>query len=299
MSQAADAVMTREQPRGTTGRTPAVSPRVAVARLEFGDVRRSRWMAACTAIYALLASLFVLVGTRESAVVAFTGMERALFSLAHALVALLPLLALTGTGLAISRSRRDGSLELLFGHPVTQDDYLAGITMVRYGALVVPLLVVFPVLALGGRVAFGQAIPWAFLVRALLVGAALLWSFVGIGLAISVRVDDVSRAVVAVLVVWLAAVALADFGLLGVMLQWRVPPAVVFVLAGINPVETARLALLSSADPALGTLGPVGYFLASRLGSGPLLATGVVWPLVVGTIAWLAARRSFRRRDLV
>jgi len=299
MPQTIDAIVTDHRPQVAVRPARRVSRRAAVARLEFGDVRRSRWLAASTTIYLLLAALFVLVGTRESAVVAFTGMERALFSLSHALVVLLPLLALTGTGLAVSRSRRDGSLELLFGHPVTQDDYLAGITLVRYGALVAPLVVIMPALALGGWLTFGQAIPWSFLARALVVSASLLWAFVGVGLAISVWVEDVSRAVVYVLVAWLSAIALADFGLVGVMLQWRVPAAVVFVLAGLNPVETARLALLSGADPTLATLGPVGYFLASRLGPLPLLAAGVLWPLAVGSVGWLAARHRFRHSDVV
>jgi len=299
MPQTVDAIVTHDRPRVAVRPARRVSRRAAVARLELGDVRRSRWLVASTTIYLLLAALFVLVGTRESAVVAFTGMERALFSLSHALVVLLPLLALTGTGLAVNRSRRDGSLELLFGHPVTQDDYLVGVTLVRYGALVAPLLVIMPALALGSQLTFGQSIPWSFLARALLVSASLLWAFVGIGLAISVWVEDVSRAVVYVLVAWLSAVALADFGLVGVMLQWRVPAVVVFVLAGLNPVETARLALLSGADPTLATLGPVGYFLASRLGPLPLLAAGVLWPLAVGSVSWLAARHRFRRSDIV
>ena len=69
----------------------------AVARLELAEVLRSRWILFCLLVYTTLAALFVIVGTRESTVVGFTGMGRALLSFTHVLVFLLPLLALTAT----------------------------------------------------------------------------------------------------------------------------------------------------------------------------------------------------------
>lgn len=271
----------------------------ALARLEVGEVLRSRWLALSAGLYAVLGGVFILVGLRESGVVGFTGMSRVMLSLTHALVVLLPLLALTGTGLAVTRARRDGTLELLFSHPVTRADYFGAVTLVRYGALLVPLLVLLPGLALVGAVVFGQPAPWAFLARALAVSAALSWSFTGIGLAISTRVGEPDRALMAVLGTWVLSVALLDFGLIGLMLQWDLPASAVFVLAGLNPVEMARLALLSGAEPTLGTLGPVGFFLSEAIGPAWLLTAGVLWPLVVGAAGWLLARRQLRTGDLV
>ena len=271
----------------------------ALARLEGGEVLRSRWLVFCAGLYSALSALFLLVGARESGVLGFTGMERVLLSLSHALVVLLPLLALTGTGLGVSRARRDGTLELLFSHPISRDDYVVAVTLVRYGALILPLVVLMPVLAGVGALGFHQAIPWLFLVRALVVSAALLWSFTGIGLAISVRVQEPDRVMMYLLLAWVLGVALLDFGLVGLMLQWRLPASLVFVLAGINPVEAARLALVSGAEPTLTTLGPVGFFLRDRLGSSLLFVTGVAWPLLVGTVGWLLARTRLRAGDLV
>jgi hypothetical protein len=59
------------------------------------------------------------------------------------------------------------------------------------------------------------------------------------------------------------------------------------------------MALLSAADPDLGVLGPVGFFLSNRIGAPALLALGVLWPAIVGSVAWLAARHSFLHGDLV
>jgi ABC-type transport system involved in multi-copper enzyme maturation permease subunit len=270
-----------------------------LARLELKEVLRSRWLFFCVTVYVALAGLFLLVGLRESAVVGFTGMERLLLSLSHALVVLLPLMALTGTGLVVNRARQDGTMEVLFSHPVERGSYLGAVTLVRYGTLLVPLLVLMPGLALAGRLAFGESMPWAFLARALPVSAALLWSFVGIGLGISVHVFEPAKAMVYLLVAWLLGVALLDFALVGAMLQWRLPTVAVFTLASLNPVEAARLALLSGAEPTLETLGPVGLFLADRLGGGPLFMAGVLWPFVVGTAAWALARRRLRKADLI
>ena len=286
-------------PGGALKLAPPATRIAAVARLELGDVLRSRWLVFSVGLYAALTAAFVCRGMRESAILGGTGMTRLLLSLTHALLLVLPLLALTGTGHAVSRPRRDGTLELLFGHPVTRDDYFRGVTLVRFGALFVPLLALMVGLALIGAPALGQAVPWAFVARSLVVSTALLWCFTGLGLAVSVRVHEPERVQMYLLLIWVLAVALLDFGLVGLMLQWAFPPAVVFGLAAVNPVEAARLALLSGADPALGTLGPVGFFLFSRLGPAWLLAIGVLWPLGLGTAAWLAAVRWLRRSDLV
>src|SRR5690606_15330254 len=90
----------------------------AVARLDGGEVLRSRWLGLCVALYGLLAAAFVLVGLRESTVLGFTGLGRVLFSLCHALVLVLPLLALLATVQAVNRARDDGSLELFLSQPI-------------------------------------------------------------------------------------------------------------------------------------------------------------------------------------
>ena len=272
---------------------------VALARLDLAEVTRSRWLTFCVGLYAVLAALFVLIGLRESTVLGFTGIGRVLLSLSHALVLLLPLLALTATGQVINRAQDDGTLELLFSHPLSRSEYFAGITGVRYALLLLPLVALMVIVALLGRVLFGSAIPWSFLARSLAACAGLLWAYTGLGLAVSVFVRNQAKAVMLLLALWVAGVVLLDFALIGLMLQWRLNAPSVFVLAALNPVEAARLALLSAAEPSLSILGPVGFFLANRLGEGWLLVAGVGWPLLVGLAAWSLARERFIREDLV
>jgi ABC-type transport system involved in multi-copper enzyme maturation permease subunit len=271
----------------------------AVARLDLAEVKRSRWLVFLVVLYAAMGAMFVLVGLRESDVLGFAGMGRVLLSLCNALVLLIPLLALTGSGQVISRAREDGTLELLLSHPITRNEYFSGVSIVRYAVLIVPLAVLMVMLGVYGRLVFGQSIRWAFLGRSLAVSASLGWAFVGIALAVSVAVRNQAKAMVYLLVIWVTAVVMLDFALIGLMLQWRLNARVVFLLACLNPVETARMALLSAAEPSLGVLGPVGFYMANRIGAGWLFALGTIWPLAVGFAAWLLAWRSFARGDVV
>lgn len=271
----------------------------AVARLDFAEVMRSRWMLVSAGVYALLGAGFVFLGMRESMVVGFSGMGRALLSMVHALLLLLPLLALTATAQVVNRARDDGTLELLFSHPVRRSAYFFAITGTRYAVLVVPLLGMMLAMAIAGRVLFAQVIPWAFLFQSMSICAALIAAFVGLGIAVSTLVRSQTRAMSWILVLWAASVALVDFGLVGLMLQWRVNAYTVFLLAALNPVQAARMALLSGASSELTVLGPVGFYLSNRIGATWLYALGVIWPWAVGVFAWLVACLSFRKADLV
>ena len=271
----------------------------AVARLDLGDVLRSRWLVLCLVLYALLGGVFVLVGLRESSVLGFTGAGRVLFSLCHALVLFLPLLALLATVQAVNRARDDGSLELFLSHPIGRGAFLTGVALVRFAALALPLAVVMLALAAEGAIVHGQAIPWAFFGRALGVCTALLAGYVGVGLAVSVLVRNPAKAMTLVFGIWIASAALLDFAGIALLLQWRVSAPAVFALAAANPVQAARMALLASAEPTLATLGPVGFYLANRLGTELLFALGIAWPALVGVGGWLVAWQSFRRGDAV
>jgi ABC-type transport system involved in multi-copper enzyme maturation permease subunit len=272
---------------------------VAMARLDAAELTRSRWPWTAGGLYVALAGAFLYFGARESSIVGFTGMGRVLFSLCHALVFFLPLLALGVTGQAIGRAREDGSLELWMSLPVRRGSYFAAITGVRALALIAPLFVVFAALALLSRALFAQPVPWHFLARGAVISAALLLCFCALGVAISAVARTTARSLTYWVLAWLASVALLDFGVIALLLHTPLPPRVVFALAALNPVESARLALLSAAEPDLATLGPVGFYLANELGPALLFALGVAWPVAFGALALALAWRAFGRSDLV
>jgi ABC-2 type transport system permease protein len=197
----------------------------------------------------------------------------------------------------VGRARDDGSLELLLSQPLRRSAWLLGVTLTRLAVLLVPLVVIVVGMGLYGQ-ARGQAIPWGYVGRVVAVSAALLWCFVGIGVAISVLVRNQARAITYVILVWGLAVALLDVGLVGLMLRWRLDAHAIFTLAALNPVQDARLALLAGLEPDLGTLGPVGFYLSTRIGAANLYLLGLIWPVVLGTACWIGALLAFRRGDI-
>jgi ABC-2 type transport system permease protein len=86
---------------------------------------------------------------------------------------------------------------------------------------------------------------------------------------------------------------------MGVLLHANLPPRVVFTLAALNPSEAARIGILTSVDPELSVLGPVGFWLANTLGPGKALLVAVAWPALLGTVALVAAKRRVDRCDAV
>ncbi|MCC6157023.1 MAG: ABC transporter permease subunit [Deltaproteobacteria bacterium] len=271
----------------------------ASARLDLMDALRSRWVVSNGVLYAILATVFVFVAMRESNVMGFTGTTRVLMSFAHALLLLLPLLSLIATGSSLNRSREDGALELLFSHPLAPGDYYLAVTSVRFVLVAGPLVVIMLAMPLYARVAFGDDVPWVFVFRSLVVCVSLAWCFTGIGMFVSIWVSSPARAMTYALLIWAASVALLDFVLIGLMLRWRLNAQAVFLLASLNPVQASRMALLAFADPELSVLGPVGFYLAGKIGTAKLFVLGSAWPCVCGAAAWWLGRRAFRNGDLV
>lgn len=269
-----------------------------LTRFEFADIRQSRWLGFTVLVYGVLIGIFVLVGLRESSVIGFTGLGRVLINFSHALVLLLPLLALTATAQIFPKARKDGTLELLMSQPISRGDYFTAVALSRLTALVAPLVILSAAIAGFAGLVLGQPIPWVHLGNLLVSATTLIIAFVGLGLLISTYGQSQAKTLIYALLAWAAGIALLDFGLIAMMLQWRLNPQTVFAAATINPVQCARFVLLASAEPELSILGPVGFFMVNRLGSFWLSVIGIAWPAVFGAGTLTAAWFKFRNSDL-
>ena len=272
----------------------------AFFRLEISETLRSRWLVFTGAVYALVFGAFLWLGLRESSVLGFTGLSRVVLNMANAVALAVPLVALVATSQSVVRARQSGFFELMLSQPVRRSDWFASMVASRFVVVVGPLLVLFAgALVVGPLVDAGDHALVPVVLRSLVVTAALAWAFLGIGLWISSATRSPERATVLALLAWIAASALHDFALIGVLLRFKLAPSIVFTLAALNPSEATRIAILSGVDPDLSVLGPVGFWLANTLGSRMALVVGVAWPALLGTFAlWRAARR-LSRSDLV
>jgi ABC-2 type transport system permease protein len=266
-------------------------------RLEAAGVVRARWFAASLALAGGLVVFFVVLATRESAVLAFTGFGRVVTGVGLAALLFLPLLAVFSTSQVIPQARQQGVLEWYLSHPVSRGSCFAAMFLPRVLAVSGPIAGV--VVVLGGAAAIlGHAVPVELLGRFFVLLLGQGFCFAALGILVSVVSRSPEQALLSGLGVWMAAVALIDFALIGVMLRWRVPPELVFAIAGLNPVQAARLGLLAGTDADLGLLGPVGTWIAVHLGPQATLAYALAWPLGLGGMALAAARSLFIRRDV-
>lgn len=242
---------------------------------------------------------FVWLGLRESTVLGFTGLSRVVLNVANAVVIAVPLVALVASSQTIVRARTSGFFELVLAQPCRRQDWLVAVIASRVVVVLGPLAGLLLGTLVTGLVTGSDEALLPLVLRSLAVTAGLSWAFLGIGFLASSLAPTPERATVYALLAWVVGAALHDFALIGALLRFRLAPEAVFALAAANPVEAARVALLSGVDPELGVLGPVGFWLANSFGSKLTLLVGVGWPVVLGSLCLMLAARRLSRADLV
>jgi ABC-2 type transport system permease protein len=277
---------------------PMIATLRPFVRLELVEALRSRWAQVAAVVDAVALGGFLWFGLRESSVLGFTGISRVALNVANVLVVAMPPVALLATTPSSPRARATGLFELVLAQPTRRTAWFDGLVAARATVLLAPLVVVLAVAAIAALF-LGEAASIPSIARSLGIALSLVWAFIGIGLFVSSRARTAERALVWALAVWVVTSALHDFALIGVLLRVRLPPSVVFTLAALNPAEAARVAILGASDPELSVLGPVGFWIANGLGPVLLTVVGVAWPLLLGTLGAIAARRRFARGDLV
>lgn len=278
---------------------PRTQRALAFTRFELADSLRSKWLGSSLALYAALFVVFVALGLRESSILGFTGISRVVLNVTNGVLVAVPLLVLLATCQIVVRARRNGLLEMTLAQPTRREEWFFGVLASRAAVLLGPLFLMFLGAAAVGAFTGAEAGLAAMTARCLAVSTALAWAFLGIGLFVSTVAKTAERAIVLALLVWVTATALHDFALVGLLLNVRIPPRVVFLLAALNPSEAARIGILTGVDAELSVLGPVGFWIANSLGATKALLVAVAWPAILGTAGVLLAARNVRRGDAI
>ena len=273
---------------------------LTIARKEWLDGIRNRWILAIALMLWGLAVGLAYFGGVASGLVGFTSIESTLASLASLAVVILPLIALMlGHDALIGEAER-GTLLLLLTYPITPGQLLLGkfigqalmlaaATALGFGSAALTLLLLTPALDAGVVL---------YLFAALILSAVLLgWIFLAMAYALSGWVNEKAKAAGASLILWFFFVVVFDLLMLGLLigLPERLDFASLPYLMLLNPADIFRifnLGLLSSAEVKTGVMA-AGSSLG--LGSAGLLAGLLLWLGCMMGLARFLFQRSLLR----
>ena len=159
----------------------------AVARKDFQDAVRSRWLLGLSAVFVLLVSAAVLFLGRSGEITT-TGLVNSVLVKDALVTTLIPLIALVIAYGAIVGERESGSLKLLLSLPHSRSDVVFGKVIGRAGAIAVPVGVGFllpAVIAALGPLQFRPTTYLGFILLTVVLSTAFVSIAVGFSAAVS------------------------------------------------------------------------------------------------------------------
>ena len=267
-----------------------------MARKEFNDGLRNRWLLAISLLFAVLAAGIAWLGAAASGQLGFTSVPATIASLASLATFLMPLIALLLAYDAIVGEDESGTLLLLLTYPLGRGHILLG-KFVGHGLI----------LALATLIGFGCAmlaiavlvenvelnlLLWAF-GRFMLSSTLLGWSFLGLAYVLSSVSAEKSTAAGLALGVWFFFVLVFDLALLALLVlsEGQFNPKVLPWLLLLNPADIYRLINLSGFDPAASTAGVLTLGGDLPVPGSMLWLCLLLWVAVPLGLAWLLFRR--------
>ncbi|MCP9338533.1 ABC transporter permease [Stutzerimonas xanthomarina] len=267
-----------------------------IARKEFSDGLRNRWLLAISLLFAVLAVGIAWLGAAASGQLGFTSIPATIASLASLATFLMPLIALLLAYDAIVGEDEGGTLMLLLTYPLGRGQILLG-KFVGHGLiLALAVLIGFgcamlAIAALVENIEIGLLL-WAF-GRFMISSTLLGWVFLALAYVLSSKVSEKSSAAGLALGVWFLFVLVFDLVLLALLVlsEGKFNPELLPWLLLLNPADIYRLINLSGFEGgnAMGVMA---------LGSDLPLPAAALWLcllLWVG-VSLLLAYGVFRRR---
>ena len=270
---------------------------LTVARKEFRDGLRNRWVVAIVVVFALFALGLAYFGAAASGQVGFTSLDTTIVSLASLAIFVIPLIALLLAYDTVVGEEEQGTLLLLLSYPLTRLQLLTGKFAGHAAVLALSTALGFGLAGIAIAALTGDLTSWHlwkalgfFIVSAVLLG----WVFIALAYLISVGVGEKSRAAGLALIVWFLFVLVFDLALLGLLVGTAGGVGADFFpyLLLLNPTDVFRLANLAGFEAAQAYSGLVSVSAAHLFNPSLLLGVLLIWVLVpFGLGAWVFNRR--------
>ena len=267
-----------------------------MARKEFSDGLRNRWLLAISLLFAILATGIAWLGAAASGQLGFTSVPATIASLASLATFLMPLIALLLAYDAIVGEDESGTLLLLLTYPLGRGHILLGKFIGHGGILALATLIGFGCAMLAIAVLVDDVelslLVWAF-ARFMLSSTLLGWGFLGLAYVLSSISAEKSTAAGLALGVWFFFVLVFDLVLLALLVlsEGQFNPRVLPWLLLLNPADIYRLINLSGFDGGASTAGVLSLGSDLPLPGAMLWLCLLLWVVAPLGSAWLLFRR--------
>ena len=269
-----------------------------LAMKEIRDGLRNRWVAATVLLLTTLALALYFLGSAPIGNVKATSLDVTVVSLVNLSVYLLPLIALMLSFDALVGEFERGSMLLLLTYPVTRWEIVAGKFVGHMVILLIAILIGYGGTALAIAMATGSSVEhWLAYVIMMASSWLLGGVFLALGYVISALVEERATALGAAIGVWLVAVVLYDFGLMGVLLadtEQVISQNLFSALLAINPTDAYRILNLTGIESVSQVAGMANIGVKFNLSPWLLLVMLGMWIVLPLTITIL----RFDRREL-
>jgi len=262
---------------------------LAIARKEFRDRLRSRWVLAVTLVLTVFALVIAYFGAAQQGAVGFKGIELTIASLTSLVIYLVPLIALILGYDAVVGERERGSLDLLLSLPLTRLELLLGKYLGLAAALAFATVAGFGLVGvvLSYGIGLTGLLDYAgFILSTLLMGLA----FLSLALLLSVLTSSKVVASGAAIALWFLYVLIYDLMLVGILVvtEGQYVGGLFPILLLLNPADIFRILNIFSLEEVKSLYGLATVFPATL--ASPWLLGGAMLFWILAPLALAYAR---------
>lgn len=260
---------------------PERTPVLVVARKEFWDRLRNRWIVAVAGIFTVFALVIAYFGAAQGGAVGFQRMDLTITSLVSLVIYLVPLIALLLGYDAVVGERERGSLDLLLSQPLTRGELLLGKYLGLASALAVSTIAGFGLVG----ILLSYGIGLAALARyGVFVVSTLLMGFAFLSMAVLLSVTAANRVAASGMAIglWFFFVLIFDLLLLGGLVVAATSPlsSALPVLLLLNPADVFRIINVYAMEEVRALYG-LATVMPSEISN--------LWVLGAAMLIWITA----------